>query len=125
VIVREWPPFLAARPKRQVRCRFPVSLCALRPAQDNGCATSTPTRDPAVMALAGPANRQARVAADAICGREAAYGGVYGTGITQVFGLTVASTGVSWKRLPPEIQAEATQIWFHPKDHVWRFVDTR
>jgi NADPH-dependent 2,4-dienoyl-CoA reductase/sulfur reductase-like enzyme/rhodanese-related sulfurtransferase len=79
------------------------------------------TGRPLVMALAGPANRQARVAADAICGREAAYGGVYGTGITQVFGLTVASTGVSWKRLPPEIQAEATQIWFHPKDHVGWF----
>lgn len=79
------------------------------------------TGRPLVMALAGPANRQARVAADAICGRESAYGGVFGTGITRVFGLTVASTGVAWKRLPPEIQAESRQIWLHPKDHVGWF----
>ncbi len=79
------------------------------------------TGRPMTLALAGPANRQARVAADAICGREARYPGVYGTGVTGVFGLTVASTGVSWRRLPPELREGAAAVWLHPKDHVGWF----
>ncbi|MFP5250125.1 MAG: FAD/NAD(P)-binding oxidoreductase, partial [Acidobacteriota bacterium] len=43
--------------------------------------------------LAGPANRQARVAADAICGRDARFDGVLGTAVCGFFGLTVALTG--------------------------------
>ena len=47
------------------------------------------------MALAGPANRQGRVAADNIMGRPATYRGTYGTSIVRVFDLTVASTGLT------------------------------
>jgi len=49
--------------------------------------------------LAGPASKQARVAADHICGREAAFKGVQGTSIVKVFDLTVASTGLNSKQL--------------------------
>jgi len=52
-----------------------------------------------LIALAGPAARQARVAADAICGRASAFRGGQGTAIVGVFGLTVAITGASEKRL--------------------------
>jgi NADPH-dependent 2,4-dienoyl-CoA reductase/sulfur reductase-like enzyme/rhodanese-related sulfurtransferase len=76
------------------------------------------TGRPVALALAGPANRQGRVAADAICGRESRYGGVLGTAVTGVFGLTVAATGVAWKSLPPEDQSDAEVVWLHPKDHV-------
>lgn len=79
------------------------------------------TGRPMVLALAGPANRQARVAADRMCGRDSRYEGVFGTGVTGVFGLTVASTGVSWRRLPPELQAVSEVVWLHPKDHVGWF----
>ena len=47
--------------------------------------------------LAGPANKQGRIAADNICGLDSAYKGTQGSSILKVFDLTVASTGVSEK----------------------------
>ncbi|MCR4412693.1 MAG: FAD-dependent oxidoreductase [Thermoguttaceae bacterium] len=52
-----------------------------------------------VVPLAGPAARQARVAADAICGRDTKYRGTQGTAVVGVFGLTLALTGASEKTL--------------------------
>jgi NADPH-dependent 2,4-dienoyl-CoA reductase/sulfur reductase-like enzyme/rhodanese-related sulfurtransferase len=49
--------------------------------------------------LAGPAARQGRVAADAICGRDSKFRGVQGTAVVGVFDLTLAMTGASEKRL--------------------------
>jgi NADPH-dependent 2,4-dienoyl-CoA reductase/sulfur reductase-like enzyme/peroxiredoxin family protein/rhodanese-related sulfurtransferase/TusA-related sulfurtransferase len=43
--------------------------------------------------LAGPANRQARLLADRLAGREIRYSGIQGTSIAKVFDLTVAATG--------------------------------
>ncbi|WP_092641950.1 DsrE/DsrF/DrsH-like family protein [Acetanaerobacterium elongatum] len=45
--------------------------------------------------LAGPANKQGRIAADNICGIETSYGGTQGTGILKCFDLTVATTGIT------------------------------
>lgn len=47
--------------------------------------------------LAGPASRQARVAADAICGRPSRFRGALGTAIVTAFGVTMAKTGLSEK----------------------------
>ena len=47
--------------------------------------------------LAGPANRQGRIAADNSLGRESTYRGTQGTSIVQVFDLVVAMTGASEK----------------------------
>lgn len=49
--------------------------------------------------LAGPANRQGRLAADAMAGRQVEYQGVIGTSIAKIFDLTVASTGWNEKLL--------------------------
>ena len=49
--------------------------------------------------LAGPAARQGRVAADAICGRPSRFRGTQGTAVVGVFDLTLAITGASEKRL--------------------------
>jgi NADPH-dependent 2,4-dienoyl-CoA reductase/sulfur reductase-like enzyme/peroxiredoxin family protein/rhodanese-related sulfurtransferase/TusA-related sulfurtransferase len=57
------------------------------------------TGRPTAVALAGPANRQARIAADAIMGRASAYRGTVGTAIAKVFDLAVASTGASSRAL--------------------------
>ncbi|WP_227765628.1 FAD-dependent oxidoreductase [Zhaonella formicivorans] len=57
------------------------------------------TGQPAWLPLAGPANRQGRLAADIIAGRSTVYGGVQGTAIAKVFDLTVASTGKNEKTL--------------------------
>ena len=45
--------------------------------------------------LAGPANRQGRLVADAIAGREIKYEGAIGTSIVKVFDLTAASVGLT------------------------------
>lgn len=49
----------------------------------------------AVISLAGPANRQARIAADNICGGDSRYEGSQGSSVMKFFDLTVASTGLS------------------------------
>lgn len=53
------------------------------------------SRRVAHIALAGPANRQGRVAADNICGIETSYDGALGSSVIKVFDLTVAATGLS------------------------------
>ncbi len=47
--------------------------------------------------LAGPANKQGRIAADNVCGIDSTYGGTQGSSILKAFDLTVASTGVNEK----------------------------
>ena len=58
------------------------------------------TGEPWLNLLAGPANRQARVAADnMVQDNVEAYEGSIGTAVAKVFGLTVASTGLPAKQL--------------------------
>jgi len=47
--------------------------------------------------LAGPANKQGRIAADNICGLDGRYAGTQGSAILKVFDMTVATTGVNEK----------------------------
>lgn len=54
---------------------------------------------PAATALAGPANKQARIAADNAVGKASVYRGTLGTAVVKVFDLTAASTGASEKTL--------------------------
>ena len=54
--------------------------------------------DQTYIPLAGPANKQGRIAADHICGISSSYSGTQGTGILKCFDLTVATTGVNEKR---------------------------
>ena len=49
--------------------------------------------------LASPANRQARLAADIICGKDRRYTGAQGTAIAKVFDMAAASTGANEKQL--------------------------
>ncbi|WP_010245420.1 CoA-disulfide reductase [Acetivibrio cellulolyticus] len=54
---------------------------------------------PALIPLAGPANKQGRIAANNICGIEEKYEGTQGTSIVKVFDITVALTGNNEKIL--------------------------
>ncbi|KPU44546.1 coenzyme A disulfide reductase [Oxobacter pfennigii] len=49
--------------------------------------------------LAGPANKQGRIAADNVCGRNETYDGTQGTSVLKIFDMTVASTGNNEKLL--------------------------
>lgn len=68
--------------------------------------------------LAGPANRQGRVAADAICGRDSHFDGVQATAVCGFFGLTVALTGATEKALRSEGMKDYQVVYLHPNQHV-------
>ncbi|MGF6906544.1 FAD-dependent oxidoreductase [Fusobacterium sp. PH5-44] len=60
------------------------------------------TKEKALIPLAGPANKQGRMVAGNILGKEEKYSGAIGTSIAKFFNLTVASTGVNEKYLKRE-----------------------
>ncbi len=66
--------------------------------------------------LAGPANRQGRLAADHIAGRKTSYRGTQGTAIVGVFGCTAAMTGSSEKVLRRSGK-DFRKIYIHPANH--------
>ena len=70
--------------------------------------------------LAGPANRQGRIAADHIFGRPSNFRGVQGTAIVQVFGRTAALTGASEKTLQ-RAPRPYRKVYVHPANHVGYF----
>lgn len=53
------------------------------------------TGQDALISLAGPANKQGRIAADNICGRDSRYRGAMGSSVIQVFDMTAAVTGIN------------------------------
>lgn len=66
--------------------------------------------------LAGPANRQGRIAADVIFGRASRYNGTWGTAVLRLFQLTAACTGANAKSLRrANIPFEAVHL--HPGSH--------
>jgi NADPH-dependent 2,4-dienoyl-CoA reductase/sulfur reductase-like enzyme/rhodanese-related sulfurtransferase len=67
--------------------------------------------------LAGPANRQGRIAADVIAGRNSSYRGTQGTSICLVFDAAVASTGVSEKVLMKLGDKDYEKIYLYPNSH--------
>jgi NADPH-dependent 2,4-dienoyl-CoA reductase/sulfur reductase-like enzyme/rhodanese-related sulfurtransferase len=66
--------------------------------------------------LAGPANRQGRIAADNIFGHPSAYKDTLGTGICKVFELSAASTGANEKLLKAQA-ISYEKIYVHGADH--------
>lgn len=71
---------------------------------------------PVLLPLAGPANRQGRIAADVIFGCKAAYRGSQGTAICKVFGLTAASTGLN-ERMLQAAGIPFRRLYLHGNDH--------
>lgn len=53
------------------------------------------TGQDALISLAGPANKQGRIAADNICGIESAFTGSQGSSVLKLFDLTIATTGLT------------------------------
>lgn len=70
-----------------------------------------------LVALAGPAARQGRVAADAICGRPSRFRGSQATAICGVFGLTAAATGASERELRAAGIGDYEAVYVHPLHH--------
>jgi len=71
----------------------------------------------ALIPLAGPANRQGRIAADVIAGRDSRYRGTQGTSICQIFEGTIAQTGASEKLLVQLGDKDFEKIYLYPNSH--------
>ncbi len=74
------------------------------------------TGDWGIIPLAGPANRQGRIAADNIFGRTASYEGTWGTAILRLFELTAGCTGASEKTLR-RANLPFQALHLHPGSH--------
>lgn len=70
-----------------------------------------------LIALAGPANRQGRIAADVIAGRDSRYRGTQGTSIIGLFGGAAAWTGASEKTLRLTGDDDFEKIYLYPNSH--------
>lgn len=57
--------------------------------------TNVVSDSPALIALAGPANKQGRIAADNICGRASEFAGPQGSSVLKLFELDAAATGLT------------------------------
>ncbi|EIJ2378196.1 FAD-dependent oxidoreductase [Vibrio alginolyticus] len=74
------------------------------------------TGEQTLVPLAGPANRQGRIAADNMLGRQETYQGTQGTAICKIFDLAVASTGKNEKQLKRENIAYE-KVYVHTASH--------
>jgi CoA-disulfide reductase len=70
----------------------------------------------AMIPLAGPANRQGRIAANNMMGKKEKYQGTMGTSIAKVFNLTVAATGNNEKTLK-RLGVKYETVHIHPSSH--------
>lgn len=83
------------------------------------------TGDWSLIALAGPANRQGRIAADVIAGRNPRYRGTQGTSIVGLFGASIAWTGVSEKALVRRGDTDYEKIYLYPNSHAGYYPGAR
>lgn len=74
-----------------------------------------------LLPLAGPANRQGRIAADVICGRDVRFRGVQGTAVVGLFDQVLAMTGPSEKTLKAlglwDEPYACEKVYLHPGHH--------
>ena len=75
------------------------------------------TGEQSFIALAGPANRQGRIAADVIAGRDSHFRGTQGTSIIGLFGGAIAWTGISEKTLKRLGDKDYEKIYLYPNSN--------
>jgi len=73
-------------------------------------------KKPTMIPLAWPANRQGRIVADNICGRNSSYKGSLGSSVAKIFDYTVATTGNNEKTLK-KLGIDYKAIHIHPGSH--------
>ncbi len=74
------------------------------------------TGNDGLISLAGPANKQGRVAADNICGKESEYSGGQSSFIIKVFSLTAASTGIN-QNMAKQAGIDYDKVILSPMSH--------
>lgn len=74
------------------------------------------TEQKALISLAGPANKQGRIAADNIAGGDSRYKGTQGTSVIKLFDMTAAATGIN-ERTAKFLDIEFEKIILSPLSH--------
>lgn len=104
-----------------VDAHFQTNVPAVYAIGDAAMTRDLQTKAPGALPLAGPANRQGRLAADNIAGEPHAYDGFVGTSILKVFSLTAASVGKNERALQGAGLVRGKDydaVVLHPLDHV-------
>jgi NADPH-dependent 2,4-dienoyl-CoA reductase/sulfur reductase-like enzyme/rhodanese-related sulfurtransferase len=83
------------------------------------------TGQEAIVPLAGPANREGRLAAEAIAGRPRPFRGVQATAVCGLFGLTIATTGASERGLRRVGNIAYEKVYLHPGHHAGYYPGAR
>jgi len=78
-----------------------------------------------LIALAGPANRQGRIAADVIAGRDSRFRGSQGTSVIGLFGAAAAWTGASEKTLKRLGDSDYEKVYLYPNSHAGYYPGAR
>jgi len=81
------------------------------------------TEEPMLAALAGPANRQGRIAADNICSKGSTYRGTQGTAIVKIFDMVGGGTGASERQLR-QANLPYCKVYLHPSGHATYYPGT-
>lgn len=74
------------------------------------------TGEKALISLAGPANKQGRIAADNICGGNSVYRGSQGSSVIKVFDMTVATTGIN-EQTAKKAGIDCDKVYLSPAAH--------
>lgn len=74
------------------------------------------TGSKALISLAGPANKQGRIAADNICGGDSVYQGSQGSSVIKIFDMTVATTGIN-ERTAKDAGIDCDKVYLSPSNH--------
>lgn len=69
-----------------------------------------------LISLAGPANKQGRIAADNVCGMDSRYHGSQGSSVIKIFDLTAASTGIN-EKMAKKAGIDADSVILSPMSH--------
>jgi NADPH-dependent 2,4-dienoyl-CoA reductase/sulfur reductase-like enzyme/peroxiredoxin family protein/TusA-related sulfurtransferase len=85
--------------------------------------TDAVTGEAALIPLAGPANRQGRIVAENLAGRETVYRSTQGSAIVKVFDMTGGGTGASEKTLK-RLGVPHHKIYIHPSGHAGYYPGT-
>lgn len=74
------------------------------------------TGQKALISLAGPANKQGRIAADNICGGNSSYKGSQGSSVIKIFDMTVATTGLN-EQAAKQTGIDCDKVYLSPSSH--------
>ena len=127
-LLKDTPIAVGERGGIQVNPQMQTSVPDVYAAGDAVEVLDAITRQSALIPLAGPANRQGRIVADNIAGRNGRYQSTYqatqGTAIIKVFDMTGAGTGASEKTLL-RANMPYRKIYLHPSGHAGYYPGTK